>query len=88
MMMMSGGPGSLMTASSGNISQMDPAQIAENVKIRRREMLKLNGLDYEPEEQPLYRFEVREMQRVKDIGQLYLSTYKLFFMPNYLREPA
>jgi hypothetical protein len=47
---------------------MDPASIAANVTNRHREKLRLAGLEYEPEEQPLYRFEVREIQKAKDIG--------------------
>ena len=50
--------------------------------------MRLNGLEYEPEEQPMYRFEVRELSKAKDIGQLYLSSYKLFFLPNGVREPS
>ena len=36
----------------------------------------------------MYRFEVRELSKAKDMGQLYLSSYKLFFMPNNVRDPA
>lgn len=35
-------------------------QIAANIENRRRKELRLEGLDYHPEETPLYRFEVRE----------------------------
>ena len=43
------------------MQKMNPAQIAAQVNSRRREQLRLNGLEYEPEEQPMYRFEVREL---------------------------
>ena len=31
---------------------------------------------------------MRELQKAKEIGQLYLSTFKLFFMPNGARDPS
>ena len=36
----------------------------------------------------MYRFEVRELNKAKDIGHLYLSNYKLFFMPNSTKDPS
>ena len=67
---------------------MDSAAIAANINNRRLEQLRLAGLDYEAEEQPQFRFEVRELQKAKELGQLYLSNYKIFFMPNFIREPS
>lgn len=47
---------------------MDPAEIARRLNAQRQKQLYLNGLEYEPEEKPMYRFEVRELQKAKDIG--------------------
>ena len=35
----------------------------------------------------MFRFEVRELNKAKDIGELYLSSFKLFFKPNSVRDP-
>ena len=67
---------------------MDPSQIVSSINSRQKEQLRLPGLEYEPEEQPMYRFDVRELQKAKDLGQLFMSNYKLFFMPNSARIPA
>ena len=53
----------------------------------RREELKLQGMVYLPEEIPQFRSEVRELQKCKDIGHLYLSNYKLHFQPNCIKDP-
>ena len=53
----------------------------------RREELKLQGMVYLPEEIPQFRTEVRELQKAKDIGHLYLSNYKLHFQPNCIKDP-
>ena len=84
------GSGNIMVGPSASpaVKKLDPAQIAANVHTRRREQLRLNGMEYEPEEQPMFRFEVRELHKAKDIGQLYLSSFKLFFMPNSIRDPS
>ena len=76
------------SSSNQHLRQATPAQIAASMNSARKEQLRLQGLEYEPEEQPIYRFEVRELQKAKENGQLYLSSYKLFFMPNSVRDPA
>lgn len=35
----------------------------------------------------MFKFDVRELNKAKDFGQLYLSNYKIFFMPNSVRDP-
>ena len=77
----------IQTGGQSNFQHMNPQEIAASFNNRRREQLRLQGLDYEPEEQPIYRFDVRELNKAKDIGQLFLSTYKIFFMPNSVRDP-
>jgi hypothetical protein len=47
---------------------------------------KLEGVDYEEEEIPECVFFVKELLRVKDFGNLYLSNYKLCFVPNVQKD--
>ena len=43
-------------------------------------------MEYFPEEVPKLKIEVRETTRAKDIGLLYLSTYRLHFQPNSIKD--
>lgn len=47
---------------------------------------KLEGVHYEEEEIPECVFFVKELLKVKDFGNLYLSNYKLSFLPNVMKD--
>ncbi len=47
---------------------------------------RLEGVHYEDEETPDCVFFVKELLKVKDFGNLYLSNYKLCFVPNFQKD--
>lgn len=53
-----------------------------------KDAIRQEGVLYEDEEIPEFVFPVKELNKVKDFGHLFLSNYKLSFQPFSVTDPS